>query len=116
MTQLALIPKPVKLTERQQAALDFIVANQPVTSEELGAFLHEIRMQTGGRGHDREARCRYCSGEGAQTARALRRHKLVVQKRQLGWCTPEYRPVPTGTSTIQAPSSTTDEHGFPLDY
>ena len=115
--QLALIAAPPKLTERQQLAFEFISNRQPVSSEEFGAFLHEDRRDRGGRGHDAEARCRYCHDEGSHMGAALRRHKLVVQKRGLGWCTPDYKPERTNdTSAMQGPSATTDEHGFPLDF
>ncbi len=92
--QLFTTPAPVKLTGRQQLALDYITTHQPVTSEQLGAILHEDRRERGGRGHHRDERCAYCHDEGSQMGRALRAKRLVVRKRGLGWCLPDYKPVP----------------------
>lgn len=101
--QLGLLPgvpvdPTVKLTARQRLALEFIAANQPVPSDELGALLHEERMQRGGRGHHRDQLCQWCTDEGKQMGAALRRHGLVRQKRHAGWVLASgYRPSTEGT-------------------
>ena len=84
--QLALIglatPPDLKLTKRQRFALE-LIARKPLSSEELGAALHEYRMQDGGRGHRAENRCRWCKAEGAHMGAALRRDGLVRFARAL---------------------------------
>lgn len=96
MSQLDLmggeLPVGVTLTERQAAALAYIRENQPVASDELGAYLHELRRTAGGRGHPSETRCVWCTDEGRQMLRALRRkRRLVKQLRGIGWVTRDYK-------------------------
>jgi len=85
--QLTLVGTPtppgMKLTERQRFALEFI-AHRPVSSEELGAALHEFRMLEGGRGHRAESRCDWCKPEGASMGGRLRSLGLVRFTRKLG--------------------------------
>ena len=85
--QLALVgpstPPELKLTRRQRFALEFI-HRRPVSSEELGAALHEFRMMEGGRGHRAENRCDWCKPEGASMGSRLRTDGLVKFSRKLG--------------------------------
>ncbi|MDF2751629.1 MAG: hypothetical protein K0S82_11 [Gaiellaceae bacterium] len=85
--QLSLVgpstPPDLKLTKRQRFSLEFI-AHRPPSSEELGAALHEYRMQGGGRGHRAENRCDWCQAEGAHMGNRLRQLKLVRFARGLG--------------------------------
>lgn len=83
-------PEAVTLTSRQALALQFISAHQPVSSDELGAVLHEDRMRRGGKGHGRDERCDWCQSEGAQMGNALRKRGFVVQKRTVGWALEGY--------------------------
>lgn len=84
--QLALVgpatPPDLHLTKRQRFALEFI-AHRPVSSEELGAALHEYRAHEGGRGHRAESRCDWCKAEGAHMGSRLREMKLVRFARYL---------------------------------
>jgi hypothetical protein len=96
--QLALVgpatPPDLKLTRRQRFALEFI-ARRPVSSEELGAALHEFRMLEGGRGHRAEGRCDWCQPEGASMGNRLRELGLVRFTRKLGvWYLQETGPPP----------------------
>lgn len=85
--QLALVgpatPPDVQLTRRQRFALEFI-AHRPVSSEELGAALHQYRQGEGKRGHDAAARCQFCQMEGAAMGKRLREDGLVRFARSLG--------------------------------
>jgi hypothetical protein len=83
MTQLAPegtpTPEP-RLTERQAFALALVRSRtEPIDGAELGAALHELRRANGGRGHDRDARCRFCGDEGRDMAAALMRKGLVAR-------------------------------------
>lgn len=89
---------PGALTDRQQLALEFIGKHQPVSSDELGAFLHEDRMSRGGKGHGRDERCDWCPGEGREMGEALRRRDCVVRKKSVGWCLAGFSPERSGTS------------------
>ena len=102
----------VTLTERQALALRFIGQHQPVSSDELGAVLHEDRMRRGGKGHDASERCERCSSEGAQMGDALRKRGHVVRKRTVGWCLTGYRPVPAGTGSGIDPKTSDWPEGF----
>lgn len=77
-----------RLTARQELALAFIAKTGTVSSDELGAVLHEDRRARGGRGHDRDERCDYCATEGADMGRRLRELGLVTKRRGVdgGWC------------------------------
>ncbi len=110
---------PNALTDRQQLALEFISANQPVSSDELGAVLHEDRKQRGGKGHDRDTRCDWCATEGNVVAASLRAKGLVVRKKTVGWCLTGYRPVPAGTGSGSGPNATgegLDDRGLPEGF
>lgn len=74
-------PHGVNLTPRQDAAFAFVRDHGPVSSDELGAFLHEYRRDAGGRGHDRDTRCDYCREEGADMGGVLRSKGLVERRR-----------------------------------
>jgi hypothetical protein len=79
--QLALVgpatPPDLKLTARQRFALEFI-AHRPVSSEELGAALHEYRGA-----HPAQRPCRWCEAEGAGMGARLRQDGLVRFARYL---------------------------------
>lgn len=79
--QLALVgpatPPDLKLTKRQRFALEFI-AQKPVSSEELGAALHEYRDA-----HPATKTCRWCEAEGASMGSRLRQDGLVRFARNL---------------------------------
>lgn len=86
--QLALVgpatPPCLKLTPRQRFALEFI-SRRPVSSEELGAALHEWTMREGkGRGHIAQMRCDFCQTTGAEMGNRLRREGLMRFARNLG--------------------------------
>lgn len=102
--QLALVgpatPPDLKLTKRQRFALE-LVARRPVSSEELGAALHEYRMQGGGRGHRSEDRCRWCKAEGAHMGATLRKDGLVRFARYLSVWYLEENGRPRGSSGAQ---------------
>lgn len=85
---------PDALTGRQQLALAHIAAHQPVSSDELGALLHEDRMRRGLKGHGRDERCTFCAGEGREMGETLRRRGLIIRKRTVGWCLPDWQPTP----------------------
>lgn len=79
------------LTQRQRFALAFVKASGgPVQGDELGATLHEYRMQEGGRGHRADTRCRFCPDEGKDMAAALMRKGLVKRSSSGGFCAAEY--------------------------
>jgi hypothetical protein len=75
-----------RLTDRQEFALETIGRLQPISSDELGAHLHAYRQANGGRGHDPDTRCDWCTQEGRDMGAALRKKGLVVQRRMAGWC------------------------------
>ena len=73
-SQLALIPPaPPKLTDRQQALLDAVVAagTEGLTTGEGGAVLHALKEESRW-AHTRDERCRYCAKDGATYLRRLR--------------------------------------------
>ena len=76
-----------RLTERQELALGYIKEHGPVSSDELGAILHQHRLFGGGRGHHRDERCDYCGDEGSQMGKRLRELGLVTKSAGLdgGW-------------------------------
>lgn len=97
--QLTLDGKPaVKLTERQQYALDIITDLGPVPSDELGAHMHERRGK-----HTSDLRCRYCGDEGKDIAKELRKKKLVRMRRGEGWYVVGARPKVEGYDPSTAP-------------
>ena len=95
--QLALVgaatPPELKLTERQRFALEFI-HHLPCSSKQLGAALHERRLQGGGRGHRAEKTCDFCQMEGSGMGASLREKGLVKYARSLGvwYCVEDGRP------------------------
>lgn len=74
-------PHGVKLTRRQDVAYAYVRDHGPVTSDELGALLHELRMLAGHRGHDSDSRCEYCREEGADMGGVLLAKGLVERRR-----------------------------------
>ena len=102
--QLALVgaatPPELKLTERQRFALEFI-HHLPCSSEQLGAALHERRLQGGGRGHRAEKTCDFCQMEGSGMGASLREKGLVKYARSLGvwYCVEDGRPTSSPTRT-----------------
>lgn len=87
---------PDALTDRQQLGLEFIAQHQPVSSDELGAFLHQDRLERGLKGHGRDERCDFCTGEGREMGEALKRRGKVIRKKTIGWVLPGYRAQPAG--------------------
>ena len=79
--QPALVAPDVRLTHRQRMALEYIGHHAPVSSDELGALLHEDRRARGGRGHSSDERCEWCPDEGKQMGAALRLKGLVRFRR-----------------------------------
>lgn len=97
MTQLALTGTPtpphLKLTGRQRGALEQIAEHQPLSSERLGAWIHERRLEAGGKGHSAANPCRFCNEEGAAMGRNLRGKQLVRYSLSYhGWVIPGYKP------------------------
>ena len=78
----AATPPELKLTRRQRFALE-LITHTPLSSENLGAALHEYRMKEGGKGHDARRPCQFCRAEGAHMGDALRKKKLVRFARNL---------------------------------
>jgi hypothetical protein len=80
--QLSLVgpatPPNLRLTRRQRFALEFI-ARRPVSSDELGAALHEYRGT-----HAAQRTCHWCKPEGAGMGSRLRELGLVRFARNLG--------------------------------
>jgi len=75
--QLALVPEePAKLTERQQAAYDYLAAHDGVPVDELGANWHAIRGK-----HAAGARCDWCGQEGRDVVRSKALRPLVTYRR-----------------------------------
>lgn len=117
MTQINLITgepvapakDPDALTDRQQLALEFIAQHQPVSSDELGAVLHEDRRARGGRGHARDERCDWCQSEGSQMGQSLKARGKVIRKKTIGWVLPDWRAEPAGDG-----DSAQDRDGIPF--
>lgn len=74
-----------ELTPRQQLALDYVTEHAPATADEIGALLHQERLQRRGRGHSADSRCKWCGDEGTQMLRRLRELGLVRHAKHLGW-------------------------------
>jgi hypothetical protein len=110
MEQLALVgaatPPNLHLTRRQRFALEFI-HHRPVSSEELGAALHQYRKGEGGKGHDATERCDFCQVEGAGMGARLREFGLVRYARNLEvwYCVEDGRP---GAEPARQPEGTYD--------
>jgi hypothetical protein len=80
--QLSMLPpEPPKLTRRQEVALAYISRNGPVEHDALGAVLHQLRRDDGGKGHDAESRCEWCLAEGSTMGRSLADLGLVTWRR-----------------------------------
>ena len=86
-------PSPRPLTPRQQHAIDTIRAAGPagLTSDELGAILHQYRRDNGGSGHHQDDRCDYCVSEGRQVGDSLRWHGRVYKRGNKAWTLVEHR-------------------------
>jgi hypothetical protein len=63
-----------ELTERQRQAFEYLRDEGPVSSEELGAFLHSIRER---KRHRPELRCDWCAQDGRQVILSLERRGLA---------------------------------------
>lgn len=106
--QLALVgpatPPDLKLTKRQRFAFE-LLARVPLSSEGLGAALHEYRGV-----HPATKSCRWCQPEGAGMGARLRELGLVRLARNLSvWYLveqgrPEASPAPTAEGSYD-PSS-----------
>lgn len=75
-------PATGNLTARQSFALRYLERHRQdgVKADELGAALHARRGR-----HPEGERCRFCSNEGQDVLRALRRKGLARQRRGIGW-------------------------------
>jgi len=107
--QLALVgtptPPDLRLTKRQRFALE-LIARLPLSSESLGAALHERRRAEGGKGHSATTTCQFCKSEGAHMGATLRKKGLVRFARNLAvWYAEENgRPRPDrGAQTDEIP-------------
>lgn len=117
MTQLeiggndALAPPEAKLTQRQRIALEYIGHHQPVSSDELGAMLHEERRARGLKGHSSDERCEYCTDEGRSMGAALRQKGLVRFRRHEGggWYIPSAKTDGKDDEKYSAQLSDTDD-------
>lgn len=89
-------PPDVRLTVRQRWALEIISEKEPIPSELLGAYLHELRAVEGtGNGHAHEDVCRFCRQEGEGMGRRLRDLGLVRYSRKRGgWALATTRVLP----------------------
>lgn len=77
--QQALFAEPVKLTARQQAAVDYLAAHDGVPADEIGAALHERRGK-----HDAGDRCGFCATEGRSVLKSKAVRPLVTYRRHEG--------------------------------
>lgn len=91
MSQLSLdgtgtpTPPEVRLTARQRFALEIVAEREPVPSELLGAYLHELRaVEERGNGHGHEDVCRFCRQEGRSMGERLRALGLVAFSTKAG--------------------------------
>ncbi len=80
-------PPEVRLTVRQRFALEIIAEKEPISSERLGAYLHELRaVEEKGYGHGYEDVCRFCKQEGEGMGARLRSLDLVrFSTKAHGW-------------------------------
>lgn len=97
--QGTLFVDPPKLTDRQSLALELIREHAPMSSDELGAYLHEDRMRRGGRGHAAVTTCGYCQQEGLNMGGRLRELGLVRFSRKAGGWYDAEQGIPQGRST-----------------
>lgn len=97
----------VKLTERQQFALELVGRLQPVESDEVGAHLCERRGK-----HPSDQRCEWDAQNGRGVLRALRAKGFVQQKKGSGWVLAGYRQ-PRAPEPVR---EGLDEHGFPEGF
>lgn len=67
---------PKQLTPRQQAALDYITANDGVPAAELGANWHSLRGK-----HPVGDRCEWCDQDGRDVLRSKALRGLVTYRR-----------------------------------
>jgi hypothetical protein len=80
-------PPGVALTRRQRFALEIVAEKEPISSERLGAYLHELRaVEESGNGHGHEDVCRFCRQEGRGMGERLRELDLVrYSTKAHGW-------------------------------
>ena len=80
-------PPELRLTTRQRYALEIVSEREPISSERLGAYLHELRaLEEKGSGHDHESVCRFCRQEGRSMGDRLREFGLVAYSTKYhGW-------------------------------
>lgn len=76
------LPVGVTLTGRQRQALEFVRDRQPVSAEEVGAYLHELKRCRWCRP---PIPCKYAFDAGKDVLKALRVKGLVKQRRGAGW-------------------------------
>ena len=71
------MPPPQKLSDRHQRALDLMEAAgwDGLKTDEVGAALHHPK-------HGLNDRCEFCSSAGNEVGSALRRKRLVQQRRR----------------------------------
>ena len=113
----SLFPVPPKLTDRQQAAYDYLQGDG-ATAEDVGRHLHLTV---------KEPPCRYCAegpcmwarGSGQEALTALRRKGLVVRRRSGLWQKTGDRSnggLGGFSGKTVANAAGMDAHGFPLDF
>lgn len=106
-------PAPRPLTDRQEAALAFIAAagDDGLSSDDLGAHVHQWNRDQGRRGHDSDTRCTWCGSTGKELGAALRARGLVYQQGHRHWTLVEHR---TTTAGRQQPAVPVNE--FPEGF
>lgn len=78
----------VGLTDRQQDALLFVERMRGCSLDELGAHMHARRGK-----HTADARCSWCSDEGASVMHELRRKDMVERRPGHLWVSTRERPL-----------------------
>lgn len=75
-------PPGMRLTPRQEAALELVRRHGAVADDELGALMHSLAPQWSRSLHHPDERCRYCGDAGRQIGCALERKGLIVWERR----------------------------------
>lgn len=75
-------PPGMRLTPRQEVALDYVRRHGAVADDELGALAHSILPQGSRYLHSPDTRCRFCGDAGRQIGEALERKGLIVWERR----------------------------------